>query len=147
LHLGGAERLAVRLIGDVLIHGALQLWILDPCLKEGAGALEQPSDRVNLRMLIHDPKYPADAAGETAGPSSSFPADGQVGIGGHPARPPDRLQTGATMSATILWIIAAILVIVGIVQLLQGQILFGVLLIIVGCLVGPGGYSITRSRT
>jgi hypothetical protein len=51
------------------------------------------------------------------------------------------------MSATILWIIAAILVIVGIVQLLQGQILFGILLIIAGCLVGPGGYSITRSRT
>jgi hypothetical protein len=70
-----------------------------------------------------------------------------MGIGCHPARPPDYPETGATMSATILWIIAAILVIVGIVQLLQGQILFGILLIIVGCLVGPGGYSITRSRT
>jgi hypothetical protein len=52
------------------------------------------------------------------------------------------------MSATILWIIAAILVIVGIVQLLQGQILLGIVLIVVGCLVGPGGYSIfSRSRT
>jgi hypothetical protein len=50
------------------------------------------------------------------------------------------------MSATVLWIIAAILVIVGIVQLLQGQILFGILLIIAGLLVGPGGYSIFRSR-
>ena len=48
------------------------------------------------------------------------------------------------MSATILWIIAAILVIVGIVQLFQGQILFGVLLIVAGFLVGPGGYSIFR---
>ncbi|MEZ5139491.1 MAG: GPGG-motif small membrane protein [Acidimicrobiales bacterium] len=46
------------------------------------------------------------------------------------------------MSATVLWIIAAILVIVGIVQLLQGQILFGIVLIIVGALVGPGGVSI-----
>ncbi len=50
------------------------------------------------------------------------------------------------MSSTVLWIIAAILVIVGIVQLFQGQILFGVILIIVGCLVGPGGYSIFKNR-
>jgi hypothetical protein len=46
----------------------------------------------------------------------------------------------------LLWIIAAILVIVGIVQLFQGQIILGIVLIIVGCLVGPGGYSIFRSR-
>lgn len=45
-----------------------------------------------------------------------------------------------------LWIAAVILVIVGIVQLFQGQILFGIVLIIVGCLVGPGGYSIFRRR-
>ena len=47
---------------------------------------------------------------------------------------------------TILWIIAAILVIVGIVQLFQGQILWGVVLIVLGCLVGPGGYSIFSRR-
>ena len=46
----------------------------------------------------------------------------------------------------VLWIAAVILVIVGIVQLFQGQIIFGILLIIVGCLVGPGGYSILRRR-
>ena len=50
------------------------------------------------------------------------------------------------MSATVLWIIAAILVIVGIVQLIQGQIILGIVLIIAGCLVGPGGYSIFLSR-
>jgi hypothetical protein len=50
------------------------------------------------------------------------------------------------MSATLLWIIAAILVIVGIVQLFQGQVLLGVILIIVGCLVGPGGYSVFNRR-
>ncbi len=50
------------------------------------------------------------------------------------------------MNATVLWVIAAILVIVGIVQLFQGQIIFGVVLIVVGCLVGPGGYSIFRNR-
>lgn len=51
------------------------------------------------------------------------------------------------MSSTVLWIIAAILVVAGIVQLFQGQVLLGVLLIVVGCLVGPGGYSIFRSRS
>jgi len=50
------------------------------------------------------------------------------------------------MSSTVLWIIAAILVIVGIVQLLQGQIILGLVLIVIGCLVGPGGYSIFRRR-
>ena len=48
--------------------------------------------------------------------------------------------------ALVLWIIAAILAIVGIVQLLQGQIIFGVVLIVLACLVGPGGYSIFNSR-
>ena len=47
----------------------------------------------------------------------------------------------------LLWLVAAILVIVGIVQLLQGQIILGLVLIIVGCLVGPGGFSIFRSRS
>jgi hypothetical protein len=46
----------------------------------------------------------------------------------------------------LLWLIAAILVIVGIVQLFQGQIILGVLLIVAGCAVGPGGWSIFRSR-
>jgi hypothetical protein len=51
------------------------------------------------------------------------------------------------MNATLLWIIAAILVIVGVVQLLQGQMIFGIVLIVLGLLVGPGGYSIfSRSR-
>jgi hypothetical protein len=50
------------------------------------------------------------------------------------------------MSGVLLWVVAAILVIVGIVQLLQGQIMLGVALIVVGCLVGPGGYSVFRSR-
>ena len=51
-----------------------------------------------------------------------------------------------TMNATVLWVIAAILVIVGIVQLFQGQIIFGVVLIVLGCLVGPGGYSLFQNR-
>jgi hypothetical protein len=42
----------------------------------------------------------------------------------------------------LLWIIAVILVIAGIVQLVKGQMLMGIVLIIVGLLVGPGGVSI-----
>jgi hypothetical protein len=44
--------------------------------------------------------------------------------------------------ANTLWIIAAILVIAGIVVLVQGSVLAGVALIVVGLLVGPGGVSI-----
>jgi hypothetical protein len=51
------------------------------------------------------------------------------------------------MSGTVLWIIAVILAIVGVVQLIQGQILFGIVLLIAACLVGPGGYSVFRRRT
>ena len=50
------------------------------------------------------------------------------------------------MNATVLWVIAVILVIVGIVQLFQGQVIFGIVLIILGCLVGPGGVSIFSRR-
>jgi hypothetical protein len=42
----------------------------------------------------------------------------------------------------VLWIIAAILVISGIVSLIRGEVLMGVVLIVVGLLVGPGGVSI-----
>lgn len=44
--------------------------------------------------------------------------------------------------ATLLWIIAVILVIAGIVSLIRGSIIAGIVLIIVGLLVGPGGVSI-----
>jgi hypothetical protein len=43
--------------------------------------------------------------------------------------------------AALLWILAVILVISGIVIALRGQILLGIVLIIVGFLVGPGGVS------
>jgi len=43
---------------------------------------------------------------------------------------------------TILWIIAVVLVVSGIVTLVRGQMLFGILLIVAGLLVGPGGVSI-----
>jgi hypothetical protein len=42
----------------------------------------------------------------------------------------------------ILWLIAVILVIWGIVTLIRGGVLLGIVLIVVGLLVGPGGVSI-----
>jgi hypothetical protein len=42
----------------------------------------------------------------------------------------------------ILWLIAVVLGIWGIVTLVRGQVLMGVVLIILGLLVGPGGVSI-----
>lgn len=42
----------------------------------------------------------------------------------------------------VLWIIAVILVIFGIVTLFRGAVLWGIVLIILGLLVGPGGVSI-----
>jgi hypothetical protein len=44
--------------------------------------------------------------------------------------------------ALILFLIAAVLVIYGIVRIVQGELLLGLVLIVVGCLVGPGGASI-----
>jgi hypothetical protein len=50
--------------------------------------------------------------------------------------------TGA--AATLLWILAVVLVIAGIVSLVRGSILLGIVLIIVGLLIGPGGVSIFK---
>lgn len=42
----------------------------------------------------------------------------------------------------LLWLLAVVIGIFGVVKLFQGEILFGVILIIVAFLVGPGGVSI-----
>ena len=44
----------------------------------------------------------------------------------------------------ILWIIAVILVISGIVTIIRGGMLWGIVLIVIGLLVGPGGVSIFK---
>ena len=43
---------------------------------------------------------------------------------------------------TLLWIIAVVLVIAGIVAIVRRQLLWGIVLIVVGLLVGPGGVSV-----
>ena len=44
--------------------------------------------------------------------------------------------------ATVLWVVAVILVIAGIFAIIRKQLIWGVVLIVVGLLVGPGGVSI-----
>jgi TM2 domain-containing membrane protein YozV len=61
---------------------------------------------------------------------------------GDPALADDpRVDHDQPMNA-ILLIIAAILVIFGIFRIIRGDILWGIVLIVVGLLVGPGGVSI-----
>ena len=57
-----------------------------------------------------------------------------------------RFHTGRTWALTamdmLLWILAVILVIAGVFAILRRQLIWGIVLIIVGLLVGPGGVSI-----
>lgn len=46
------------------------------------------------------------------------------------------------MLTLLLWILAVVLVVAGVLALFRRQILWGVVLLIVGLLVGPGGVSI-----
>lgn len=42
----------------------------------------------------------------------------------------------------ILWLIAVVLVVYGIVRAVRGDVLVGIVIVIVGLLIGPGGVSI-----
>lgn len=42
----------------------------------------------------------------------------------------------------ILWLLAVILVVFGLVKAIRGEIVLGILLIVAGLLVGPGGVSL-----
>ena len=45
-------------------------------------------------------------------------------------------------AATLLWILAVVLVIMGIVSIVRGGVLAGIVLVIVGLMIGPGGVSL-----
>jgi hypothetical protein len=51
------------------------------------------------------------------------------------------------MSPNVLWIIAVIVAIIGIIVLISGSIIWGIVLLVVAALIGPGGYSIFRGRS
>ena len=44
----------------------------------------------------------------------------------------------------LLWIIAAVVAVIGVVQLLQGQVILAIILFVAACLIGPGGYSLFK---
>ena len=46
----------------------------------------------------------------------------------------------------LLWLAAVVLVVVGLVLFIQGSIIAGIVLMVLGFLVGPGGYSIFNRR-
>ena len=46
----------------------------------------------------------------------------------------------------LLWLLAVVLAVVGVVELFTGHFLLAIALFVAACLVGPGGYSIFRSR-
>jgi hypothetical protein len=55
----------------------------------------------------------------------------------------DLSATGiSSVMETVLWILAVILVVAGILALFRRQLIWGIVLIVVGLLVGPGGVSI-----
>jgi hypothetical protein len=54
----------------------------------------------------------------------------------------DRVEWQETKMEFVLWIIAVILVIAGIVSIVRAQLVMGIVLIVVGLLVGPGGVSL-----
>lgn len=42
----------------------------------------------------------------------------------------------------LLWLLALVIGIYGVVEVLRGEVIFGILLIVLAFLIGPGGYSI-----
>lgn len=46
-----------------------------------------------------------------------------------------------------LWLLSVVIAVIGLVQLLQGQVLLAVVLFVVAAMVGPGGYSVFRGRS
>ena len=51
-------------------------------------------------------------------------------------------QANEQTTDTILWIIAAVLVIAGIFAIIRAQVIWGIVLIVLGLLIGPGGVSL-----
>jgi len=86
-----------------------------------------------------------DVAASVVGP----PDDGAqlASVAPSDAESPEPFFEEYTLMVTfILWLIAVVLVIAGIIQLLSGSIILGIVLIVIGLVVGPGGYSIFRNR-
>ena len=51
------------------------------------------------------------------------------------------------MNSRALWILAAIIAVIGFIVLISGSVIWGIILLIVAAIVGPGGYSIFQRRS
>ena len=56
----------------------------------------------------------------------------------------DKIDTN--LSGTALWVIAAIVAVIGIIVLISGSAVWGIVLLIAAALIGPGGYTLFRRR-
>lgn len=57
-----------------------------------------------------------------------------------------RRRQGTYVSNTVLWIVAAVIAVIGVIVLISGSVIWGIVLLVVAAVVGPGGYSIFRRR-
>jgi hypothetical protein len=44
----------------------------------------------------------------------------------------------------MFWLIAVFIAVIGVVQIVQGQVWVGIALLVLACAVGPGGWSLLR---
>jgi len=56
-------------------------------------------------------------------------------------------KLNTNMNAMTLWIIAAVIAVIGIIVLISGSVLWGIILLVAAAVVGPGGYSIFQRRS
>lgn len=63
---------------------------------------------------------------------------------GETTHPVDGCETNLEVlpMALLLWILAIVLVVAGVMALLRKEMLWGIVLIVVGLLIGPGGTSV-----
>jgi hypothetical protein len=56
----------------------------------------------------------------------------------------DKIDTN--MSGVALFAIAVVVAVVGLIVLINGSVLWGIILLIAAAMIGPGGYTIFRRR-
>ena len=47
----------------------------------------------------------------------------------------------------LAWLLAVILVVFGVFQLIQGDLVWAIVLFVLAAVIGPGGYSVFRNRS
>jgi len=103
-----------------------------------AGDADMAAFRLCRMRVLH---RQSEVDGTVAVPPPSERGESSCGIR-VPGKSAGQEEAGSELMAFVLWILAVILVVSGIVALFRKQMLWGIVLIIVGLAVGPGGVSI-----